>query len=77
MFAVPVANLIFPNKIFALYSLIILFGVFMTISTYIGIDSITKVSYLAVIVILLFGFIYNSFPAPLQFIHFIRASSPA
>lgn len=57
MFAVPVANLIFPNKIFALYSLIILFGVFMTISTYIGIDSITKVSYLAVIVILLFGFI--------------------
>ena len=57
MFAVPVANLIFPNNIFALYSLIILFGVFMTISTYIGIDSITKVSYLAVIVILLFGFI--------------------
>ena len=52
-----VANLIFPNNIFALYSLIILFGVFMTISTYIGIDSITKVSYLAVIVILLFGFI--------------------
>ena len=57
MFAVPVANLIFPNNIFALYSLIILFGVFMTISTYIGIDSITKVSYLAAIVILLFGFI--------------------
>ena len=57
MFAGPVANLIFPNNIFALYSLIILFGVFMTISTYIGIDSITKVSYLAVIVILLFGFI--------------------
>ena len=57
MFAVPVANLIFPNNIFALYSLIILFGVFMTISTFIGIESITKVSYLAVIFILLFGFI--------------------
>ncbi len=57
MFAVPAANLIFPNNIFALYSLIILFGAFMTISTYIGIESITKVSYLAVIVILLFGFI--------------------
>ena len=42
---------------FALYSLIILFGVFMTISTFIGIESITKVSYLAVIFILLFGFI--------------------
>lgn len=57
MFAVPVANLIFPNNMFALYSLIILFGVFMTISTFIGIESITKVSYLAVIFILLFGFI--------------------
>lgn len=57
MFAVPVANLIFPNNMFVLYSLIILFGVFMTISTFIGIESITKVSYLAVIVILLFGFI--------------------
>ena len=34
-----------------------LFGIFMTISTFIGIESITKVSYLAVIVILLFGFI--------------------
>ena len=34
-----------------------LFGVFMTISTFIGIESITKVSYLAVIVILIFGFI--------------------
>lgn len=57
MFAVPVANLIFPNNIFVLYSLILLFGAFMTISTYIGIESITKVSYLAVIIILIFGFI--------------------
>lgn len=57
MFAVPVANLIFPNNMFALFSLIMLFGVFMTISTFIGIESITKVSYLAVIVILIFGFI--------------------
>lgn len=55
MFAVPVANLIFPNNMFALYSLIALFGVFMTISTFIGIESITKVSYLAVTIILLFG----------------------
>lgn len=57
MFAVPVANLIFPNNMFALYFLIMLFGIFMTISTFIGIESITKVSYLAVIVILLFGFV--------------------
>ena len=55
MFAVPVANLIFPNNMFVLYTLIVLFGAFMTISTFIGIESITKVSYLAVIVILLFG----------------------
>ena len=55
MFAVPVANIIFPNNMFVLYSLIALFGVFMTISTFIGIDSITKVSYLAVTIILLFG----------------------
>lgn len=57
MFAVPVANLIFPNNMFALYFLIMLFGIFMTISTFIGIESITKVSYLAVIVILLFGLV--------------------
>jgi cytosine permease len=55
MFAVPVANLIFPNNIIALYSLIVLFGAFMTISTFIGIKSIIKISYIAVIIILLFG----------------------
>lgn len=54
MFAVTVANLILSNNIFALYSLIILFGSFMTISTYIWIDSITKISYLAIIIILLY-----------------------
>jgi len=39
MFAVPVANLFFPNNMFALYTLIVLFGIFMTISTFIGIES--------------------------------------
>ncbi len=73
MFAVPVANLIFPNNIFALYSLIILFGAFMTISTYIGIESITKVSYLAVIVILLFGFISIFYALNKQSIEIINA----
>ena len=38
MFAVPVANLIFPNNMFALYFLIMLFSIFMTISTFIGIE---------------------------------------
>lgn len=73
MFAVPVANLIFPNNMFALYSLIILFGVFMTISTFIGIESITKVSYLAVIVILLFGFISIFYALNKQSIDIINA----
>ena len=73
MFAVPVANLIFPNNMFALYSLIILFGLFMTISTFIGIESITKVSYLAVIVILLFGFISIFYALNKQSIDIINA----
>lgn len=55
MFAVPVANIIAPDNIFVLYLLIALFGIFMTISTYIGIKSITKVSYIAVTTILIFG----------------------
>ena len=55
MFAVPVANIIAPDNIFVLYLLIALFGIFMTISTYIGIKAITKVSYIAVTTILIFG----------------------
>ncbi len=55
MFAVPVANILSPNNTFILYLLIIIFGVFMTISTYVGIKSITKVSYIAVFTILIFG----------------------
>ena len=55
MFAVPVANILSPNNTFILYFLIAMFGIFMTISTYIGIKSITKVSYVAVLVILIFG----------------------
>ena len=55
MFAVPVANILAPDNIFILYLLIVIFGVFMTISTCIGIKSITKVSYIAVFTILIFG----------------------
>lgn len=55
MFAVPVANILSPNNTFILYFLIAMFGIFMTISTYIGIKSITKVSYVAVLAILIFG----------------------
>ena len=54
MFAVPVANILAPDNIFILYLLIVIFGVFMTISTCIGIKSITKVSYIAVFTILIF-----------------------
>lgn len=57
MFAVPVANIISPNNMYILYFIIVLFGIFMTVSTYIGIKSITKVSYIAVITILIFGFL--------------------
>lgn len=55
MFAVPVANILAPDNIFILYLLIVIFGVFMTISTCIGIKSIAKVSYIAVFTILIFG----------------------
>ena len=55
MFAVPVANILAPNNTFIIYLLIVLFGFFMTISTCIGIKSITKVSYIAVFTILIFG----------------------
>ena len=55
MFAVPVANILAPDNIFILYLLIVIFGAFMTISTCIGIKSITKVSYIAVFTILIFG----------------------
>lgn len=73
MFAVPVANLIFSNNTIALYTLIVLFGTFMTISTFIGIKSIIKVSYIAVIVILLFGIISIIYAANRQPIDIIES----
>ena len=55
MFAVPVSKIIAPDNTLILYLIIALFGVFMTLSTYIGIKSIIRVSYIAVCVILVFG----------------------
>ena len=55
MFAVPVSKIIAPDNTLILYLIIALFGVFITLSTYIGIKSIIKVSYIAVCVILVFG----------------------
>lgn len=55
MFAVPVSKIIAPNNEIILYCLIILFGGIMTFSTMKGVEAITRLSYIAVPVILIFG----------------------
>lgn len=55
MFAVPVALRIFPRYKVAVYVSVILFGSIMTFSTYYGIRAITRLSYIAVPVILVLG----------------------
>lgn len=55
MFATPVAQQLFPKSHLAVYMLVVLFGTLMTFSTCLGIRSITRLSYLAVPIILLFG----------------------
>lgn len=55
MFAMPVAQQLFPESHLAVYTLVAIFGTLMTISTCLGIRSITRLSYLAVPIIILFG----------------------
>ena len=55
MFAIPVSRIIAPNNKAILALCIFLFGGIMTLSTYMGLSSITKLSYIAVPVIFLFG----------------------
>lgn len=55
MFAIPVSKIIAPNSKGILALCIFLFGGIMTLSTCIGLSSITKLSYIAVPIIFLFG----------------------
>lgn len=55
MFAVPVAETLFPGHSTAVYVLIVIFGLIMTASTFQGLSAITRLSYIAVPVIALFG----------------------